>query len=261
MSSCVGPRHETLARSLWWAATDLLVGTSCHGCGRPGRLLCGGCRPLLAAEPRVSWPTPTPPGLVTPWAAAPYEGTLRDLLVAHKDRGQRALAGVLGDLLALAVAASLGARLHQAPVLLVPVPSRPGASRRRGDDPLRRVVGRAATALTRAGAAVDVATVLRHRGRVLDQAGLDGPARRRNLHGALWCPAGRLARLPPGPARVVVCDDILTTGATAREAQRALEAVGVRPVAVATVAATQRRRPAGDLRHLEGGLPGVCLPR
>ncbi|MBV9831208.1 MAG: hypothetical protein JOZ82_06390, partial [Marmoricola sp.] len=46
------------------------------------------------------------------------------------------------------------------------------------------------------------------------------------------------------PVALVVCDDVLTTGATAREAQRALEDTGLPVRSIVTVAATRRRVPA-----------------
>jgi len=81
---------------------------------------------------------------------------------------------------------------------------------------------------------------------VVDQAGLSAGQRSANLAGSMTCPSPRLARLAlrHPHALVVICDDVLTTGATAAEAQRALTAVGLTPVAIAAIAATRRRFPA-----------------
>jgi predicted amidophosphoribosyltransferase len=86
-----------------------------------------------------------------------------------------------------------------------------------------------------------VAPLLVSRG-AADQAGLGAAGRAANVHHSMRCPSSALARVARRPSRayVVVCDDVVTTGATAREAQRALEAVGLAPVAIAAVAATRR---------------------
>jgi len=84
---------------------------------------------------------------------------------------------------------------------------------------------------------------------VVDQAGLGAGERAANLAGSMRVRAGPLRRLlrARGGMRAVVCDDVLTTGSTAREAQRALEAGGLEVVRIAVVAATPRRAAVQDL--------------
>ena len=184
-----------------------------------------------------------PHGLAPPGTAADYDGAVRAALLAHKERHVAGLAPTLATLLAVAVAA-----VAPPPVLLVPVPSRPGVVRARGHDPLLTVVRAAARGLPGTVAA----PLLRSRGGVRDQAGLTAAERAANLAGSLWCPTGLLRRWAGATARVIVCDDVLTTGATAREAQRALTASGLVVEGIATVAATRRRWP----RPSAGGWPG-----
>lgn len=228
-----------MTAGLYDAFADLVLGAACVACGRAGRPLCRDCHDALPATAVPAWPTPTPAGLAPPYVAGEYADALRALVLAHKEDRLLALARPLGGLLATAVAASV-VPLQDA-VLLVPVPSRRAAQRERGYDPTGAMVRRAARELRRDGRHVGVAPVLRLRGRVQDQAGLGAEQRSRNLAGSMWCPSGVVARYAGVRARVVVCDDVLTTGATAREAQRALEAAGLGVHAIACVAATRRR--------------------
>lgn len=206
-------------------------------------MLCDRCRAGLPGEPRICWPRPTPPGLATPWSVADYDGAVRAMIVGHKDRGQFAFRRVLGGLLAASVRAAVGS--HAGPVVLVPVPSRPGSSRRRGYDPMGTLVRLAVGCLRAESYAVSSAPLLVSSRRVVDQAGLSATERSRNLAGSMSCPSPGVARLARrrARARVLICDDVLTTGATAAEAGRALRAVGLEPVALATIAATRRRIP------------------
>jgi len=193
-----------------------------------------------------------PPGLHNPWAASAYDGTVRAMVLGHKEHRQLALARPLGDLLSEAVAGLL-ADLGPGPgrVVLVPVPSRPSSTRARGHDPTGTISRMAAGALRARGLDVRRASLLRTRPGLADQAGLDAVGRAANLAGALRVhPPGvsRLARAGR-PIHLVVTDDVITTGATAAEAQRALAAAGLRPLGLAAVAATARRSPPGRGSH------------
>jgi predicted amidophosphoribosyltransferase len=231
-------------------ALDLFLGSRCVGCDAPGRMLCHGCRATLSTRAAVAWPTPVPDGLVTPWATEAYDGAVRALVVGHKDRGQWGHRRVLGELLAIAVRGATADLDLDVPVLLVPVPSRPGAGRQRGYEATAALV-RSAAGRVRRDRTVAVAPLLVSRG-AADQAGLDAGGRASNVRHSMHCPSAALVRVGRRwtRAHVVVCDDVVTTGSTAREAQRALEAVGLPPVAIAAVAATRRTS-----RGLPRGLP------
>lgn len=157
------------------------------------------------------------------YAAARYEGAVRSVLLAHKERGALALARPLGAALAGAAGAvSLHGGGAREPLLLVPVPSSRRSVRARGHDPVLRTAAAAALALRRAGTYARAVPALRHGRRVADQSGLTARERLDNMAGALevvpW--AGR--SLDAG--RTVLVDDVMTTGASLAEAARALRA-------------------------------------
>ncbi|GGU18229.1 ComF family protein [Nocardioides albus] len=221
---------------------DLVVGGRCVGCRRPGRLLCRDCRAGLPDGARSSPPTPAPPGLVPVFAAGPYDGTLKALVIGLKEHQLLGLRGHLAGLLALAVLEAM-AETGAGPTVLVPVPSRRSSVRERGLDSTATITRGAATVLRRHGLGVRHHQLLRTRSGVVDQSGLDSRQRQANLEGSITCPASGIRTLAGTTPRAsfIVCDDVITTGATAREAQRALESVGLDVKAIATVAATQRR--------------------
>ncbi|MDL4814634.1 ComF family protein [Actinomadura opuntiae] len=232
---------------------DFLLPEHCAGCGGQPVLLCGGCAAALSGPARPARPAPA--GLPPPWTVAAYEGPVQKIFSAYKEHGRTALAVPLGQALARAVDAALpglwdggppggpgpppgasGASQGEMPVVWVP--SRRGAARRRGHDPMRQAVAVAVRRLRAAGVPVVALDGLRQCRRVADQAGLGAAARRVNLRGALEAAprAGLAGR------RVVLVDDVVTTGASLAEAARALRAAGAEVTAAATVAATPLRR-------------------
>jgi len=259
------------ARDLLAALLDLVLPAVCAGCGVPasGSVLCRSCLPELRGGAVRVRPDPCPTGLPPTFAVTSYDGAARAALLAHKERGRLALARPLGAALATAVEAAIRAGPAAAgvdaaacedaaavpcSVLLVPVPTTLAAVRQRGHDPTARIAAAAAGALRRRGVPVRRAAVLVHRRRIADQAGLTAAQRAANLCGALQVP-GHRSPLVRG-ARVIVLDDVVTTGATITEASRAMRAAGARVWGAAVIAATQRSArasPPGPPRAFQSG--------
>jgi predicted amidophosphoribosyltransferase len=219
------------------ALLDLLLPRSCAGCGRvltgaaARALLCAACSAVLAAAPVRALPAPPPPGLPRVWTVAAYDSPVREVVVAHKERGRPGLSAPLAAALARAAAPAR-------PEALVWVPSRRAAVRARGYDHARRLAVRAARLL--GVPAVPALVVARG---LADQAGLSAPQRAANLAGAFAADPRRVAAL--AGRRVVVVDDVMTTGVSIAEAARALRAAGVQVAGAAVVAAGVRRAAPG----------------
>lgn len=210
-------------------AADLVLGATCPGCNEPGLRTCRRCRAALENATAFAV-TRALPSFPMATSGGVYGGSLRRLVAAHKERGARHAGPLLGSLLSSAV-------IWQGvpgPLTLVPVPSTPAAVRRRGYDSVLLIASDAARRLRRNGHPVVVSRVLRHVRRLEDQAGLDTAARWENLRGAM------VAR--PVQGRVLVVDDVCTTGATLTEACRALLEAGAGECRAATVSATLLRR-------------------
>jgi predicted amidophosphoribosyltransferase len=225
---------------------DLVLPVDCAGCGQRGVLACSAGVLELSAPPRPVWPRPSPPGLPPPWAVAAYAGHARAFLLAYKENGVVGLRRPLGHALASSVRAALPPEDHR-PLVVVPVPSSTSARRRRGCDVVADLARVAATLLRAEGQPTRVVRALRHARKVADSAGLTSTQRSINLAGAFVLRAGCAPLV--SDSRVVVVDDLITTGVTLTECAHALRSAGADVVACATVAATRRRgRPA------EGGL-------
>jgi predicted amidophosphoribosyltransferase len=198
-------------------AAALLLPVACAGCGVEDRALCDACAAALAPAPvrrTLADGTPVTAGLA-------YDGVARMVVVAMK--GDRpGLARRLAPALAAAVVAAADGR----PVELAAVPSTRRARRRRGYDPVRLLIERAG---------LRAAPVFRAARPHAAQKTLDRTARLAHLDGVF------AVRAPLAGRRLVLVDDVVTTGATLLAAAGALRAAGAEVVACAAVASTPRR--------------------
>lgn len=175
------------------------------------------CGPCLTA----------PPPFEAHVSAYLYEGPVRALVLLYKERGRYPLAALLGTAVARAVRRRWPGETFDC-VAWVPSPF----TRRmvRGFEPAGLVAQEAARRL-----GLPALRLLRCRKRPQPQKGLSAAARRRNVRGAFSARWGDLKGL-----RILLVDDVRTTGATLSEAARVLRRQGAR-VKAATFASAPPR--------------------
>lgn len=162
------------------------------------------------------------------WSAGPYRAPLRGAIIDAKEHSKFAIMPVLGYHMAAAITAAAGAVTS---ATVVPIPSRRLATVRRGYDVVTDLARFAAAALRPCGLSIEIVEALHLTRIISDQGSLSGRQRRRNLHGAMHADS-------LDSDRVIIVDDVVTTGSTVAEAARALTADNIRPTAVASVATT-----------------------
>ncbi len=212
--TCDGPAGDddplvcALCQSRWRALPE----PRCPRCGQPAALLAPGCRVCPA------WPD----GLTRARSAVWLDAEARRAVHALKYEGWARVAEPLAGRMVRALGAFDG--------VLVPVPLGAARARQRGynqAEALARALGGGTGHPVRA----DWARRTRETG---TQTALTPEARRANIAGAF-----RAGPLPPG-ARVVLVDDVFTTGATLAELAVTLLEAGAHTVEAVTFA---RARP------------------
>ena len=206
---------------------DLVLPLECGGCGAPSTRWCKACARELAVkadEPHLITAR-LDPG-VPVFSLGRYAGARREAIVAVKEHGRTDLIAPLAAALQSGLAHLLKwGVIRHAPITIVPAPTRRVTARRRGGDPSPAWRGRQRPGAPTSRSYLPFACAPWSATPSACPAPIDSGTSR-----------GGIKACKPVAGETLVVDDIVTTGATARESVRTLLTAGVRVVAVLTIA-------------------------
>ncbi len=163
---------------------------------------------------------------ITVYSSIQYSEIASKVLLAAKESSLKRA----DILVAEAISNSMGEWLKREWIdSLIPIPSRKSIARKRG----RQFIEEIAHIVTRESGH-RVAPILTHARTVRDQSELSAQQRWNNLDGSMV-----VSGTPVGLGKVLLVDDLVTTGATLSEAARALRYAGIEVIGAVTAAIAQ----------------------
>jgi len=209
-----------------WGAAHLIGGTVCDGCGTPMPLSLGRGESIHCDTCRAGG---------TPWdrgrAAAYYAESARALVLALKHGDRPDIARALGHWMTRAAADLLP---ETDAIVPIPLHWRRFMSRRYNQS------AELSRAMARESGVLHAPDMLRRMRPTEMQRARSAAARARNVEGVFAVPP-HMHRAVQGQ-RILLVDDVLTTGATLSDATRALRAVGASQVNVVVFARVEANR-------------------
>jgi ComF family protein len=243
------PAAQEALKTISTSLLDALFPPHCAGCDewrrevfcpfclpklRPiGAPLCDRCGapfdPLAYAAPICAECRAKPPHFLAARSAYHFDGPIRESIHRLKYREKKALAPRLAPLLAKAIAGDKVLATF-APHFLVPVPLHSSRLRQRGFNQsfllafeLGRQMG------------VPAGEMLNRTRRTPPQVELNRADRLKNVRGAFEVDNAAFARYGARGARILLIDDVFTTGATLGESARALQKAGAGEICALTL--------------------------
>ncbi len=199
--------------------TEIIFPSRCIGCSKLGISICSECRKHWhphVYKREISWSEDKFPVL----SAIEYSPIASRVLLSAKESQIRAA----DQLIVKGIVHALKIFVNQpSSAVLVPIPSRKSANRKRGRNFLYEITSQVAFQV-----GLPIYSALIHNRRVRDQSQLNIINRSENVSGAFAIDPKFTAQFLTGNTgpKIIVIDDLITTGATLSEAIRALGTAG-----------------------------------
>ncbi len=204
--------------------SQLIFPSRCISCKRLGDSICISCERFW--NPRHFSSTTKRKPKLSIYSSVEYSDVATRIILAAKESHVKSA----DYLVAEAVSFSLQQWLRNEWIdTLIPIPSRKSVARTRG----RQFIEEIATIASRESGH-RVAPILAHSRTVRDQSGLRAEQRWNNLDGSMVVTGNSV-----GFGKVLLVDDLVTTGATLSEAARALRYAGIEVIGAVTAAIAQ----------------------